>query len=180
MGTGIGVGTFGEISDMTGLILTKGYGSLIPTDKAGFEALDKYQLGQEVKCKLCDGKISRSASQNSLLWGWYADMEKTPVNEYAGNCAEWWHKEMKHRYLCPIFIRDDINYAEMITVLHDIKDIDGYEQLRDGVINLTSTTKCSVEQFTEYLTKIERFCHDRGILLRTDPQILKIAMGIKQ
>jgi hypothetical protein len=122
-------------------------------------------------------KASRSACQNSLYWAWLADMEKTPVNEYSGNDAEWWHKEMKHRYLCPIFIRDDAGYSEMIAVLHDIKDIDGYDQLRDGVVNLTSTTKCSVGQFSEYLGKIERFCHVRGIALRTDSSLYAQAMG---
>ena len=37
---------------MTDIIMVKGYGTLIPTDKAGFEILEKYQLGQEIKCKL--------------------------------------------------------------------------------------------------------------------------------
>lgn len=37
---------------MTDIIMVKGYGTLIPTDKAGFEVLEKYHLGQEVKCKL--------------------------------------------------------------------------------------------------------------------------------
>ena len=156
--------------------MAKGYGSLIPTDKAGFEALEKYHLGQEVKCKLCDGKISRSAAQNSLLWGWYADMEKTHVNEYSGRTSEEWHREMKHRYLCPIYIRDDPGYSEMIKVLHDVKDLGGYCALRKGVIDLTSTTKASVSQFSEFLGCIERFCHERGIWLRTDSQMYKSAM----
>jgi hypothetical protein len=126
---------------------------------------------------LAKRKASRSACQNSLYWAWLTDCEKTTVNVFAGNDAEWWHKNFKHRYLCPIFIRDDINYAEMITVLHDIKDIDGYELLRDGIINLTSTTKCSVGQFSEYLGKIERFCHERGISLRTDDFLYNLTMG---
>jgi len=86
---------------------------------------------------------------------------------------------MKHRYLCPIFIRDDLSYSEMVEVLNDINDIDGYEQLRDGIINLTSTTKCSVEQFSEYLGKIQRYCHERGIFLRTDSELYQRAMGKK-
>jgi hypothetical protein len=124
-------------------------------------------------------KISRSGAQNSLYWAWLTDMEKTNVNVFAGNDSEWWHKEMKYRYLCPIYIRDDIGYAEMIKVLHDIKDLDGYMQLRDGIIGLTSTTKCSVEQFSEYLGKIEKYCHDRGIMLRTDSRLYSLAMGDK-
>jgi hypothetical protein len=129
------------------------------------------------KCK-SEIKVSRSTAQNSLMWAWLSDMERSIVNEYAGNSIEWWHREMKYRYLCPIFIRDDLGYSEMVTVLNDIKDIDGYEQLRDGIINLTSTTKCSVEQFSEYLGKIERFCYDRGIKLRTDSgSLYELAMG---
>jgi hypothetical protein len=104
-------------------------------------------------------------------------MERSIVNEYAGNSVEWWHREMKYRYLWPIFIRDDIGYAGMIEVLHDIKDIDGYDKLRDGIIDLTSTTRCGVEQFSEYLGRIERFCHDRGIALRTDGNLYRLAMG---
>ena len=133
------------------------------------------------KCPTCgnvEAKISRSAAQNSLLWAWLTDCEKTSVNEHAGNDSEWWHKNFKHRFLCSIFIRDDQYYAEMIQVLHEIKDIDGYEALRDGVINLTSTTKCTVEQFSEYLGKIEKYCHQRGIKLRTDNgSLYELAMG---
>lgn len=84
---------------------------------------------------------------------------------------------MKCRYLCPIFMRDDPGYAEMVSVLNDIKDIDGYAELRDGVINLTSTTKASAAQFSEYLAKIERFCHGLGIVLRTDPGLYRLALG---
>lgn len=130
-------------------------------------------------CQKCNAeiKISRSAAANKLYWAWLTDMEKTSVNALAGRTNEDWHKEMKHRYLCPIFIRDYPGYAEMVEVLNDIKDIDGYEQLRDGIINLTSTTKCSVEQFSEYLGKIEKYCHDRGVLLRTDSNLYQLAMG---
>jgi len=133
-------------------------------------------------CQKCNAeiKVSRSTAQNSLMWAWLSDMESSIVNEYAGNSVEWWHREMKYRYLCPIFIRDDPGYSEMVTVLNDIKDIDGYEQLRDGIINLTSTTKCSVEQFSEYLGKIEKYCHERGISLRTDSgSLYQLAMGEK-
>ena len=133
----------------------------------------------EMICQKCNSeiKISRSAASNKLYWAWLTDCEKTKVNEFAGNDSEWWHKNFKYRYLCPIFIRDDPGYAEMVEVLNDIKDIDGYEQLRDGIINLTSTTKCSVEQFSEYLGKIEKYCHDRGIALRTDVNLYQLAMG---
>jgi hypothetical protein len=133
------------------------------------------------KCPKCgkEAKISRSAAQNSLLWSWYSDMEKTSVNEYMGRTTEDWHRDLKHRLLCPIFIRDDIGYSEMIKVLHDVKDLDGYLELRDGIINLTSTTKCSVGQFSEYLGKIEKYCHDRGIMLRTDSGLYSLAMGDK-
>jgi hypothetical protein len=130
-------------------------------------------------CEKCNSelKISRSAAANKLYWAWLTDCEKNKINEYSGNDSEWWHKNFKHRYLCPIFMRDDIGYSEMVTVLNDIKDLDGYEQLRDGIINLTSTTKCSVDQFSEYLGKIEKYCHERGIALRTDGNLYLLAMG---
>ena len=132
------------------------------------------------KCPTCgnvEAKIPRSAAQNSLYWSWLTDMEKTSVNEFSGHTAHEWHYSLKYRFLCPIFIRDESSYAEMIQVLHDVKDIDGYEALRDGVINLTSTTKCTVEQFSEYLGKIEKYCHQRGIKLRTDDFLYQQAMG---
>ena len=131
-------------------------------------------------CEKCgkEAKISRSAAQNSLLWAFYSDMEKTSVNEFSGRESHEWHRDMKHRFLCPIFIRDDPSYSEMIKVLHDCKDLDGYLELRDGIINLTSTTKCTVEQFSEYLGKIEKYCHARGIKLRTDEgSLYELAMG---
>jgi hypothetical protein len=140
---------------------------------------DKAQT-HKTKCGGCGrpfAKISRNAAQNSLYWGWLTDMEGTTVNEFAGTTSEEWHKEMKHRYLCPIYIRDVPGYAEMVSALHGTKDLDGYVALRNGVVDLTSTTKASVAQFSEYLGKIEKFCHYRGIELRTDSALYKQAMG---
>ena len=45
----------------------------------------------------------------------------------------------------------------------------------NGVVSLTTTTRASVEQFSEYLTYIDRFCVREGIHLPADPSLEELA-----
>jgi len=99
-----------------------------------------------------DHQNSRSLAQNNLLWKWLGEISKE-----TGQSDTDLHDIYKEKYLCGIFIRDDEEYAEMAHAVKLVKDVDPakYKSLRKWVIAETSTTNCSVKQFTEYLNKIK-------------------------
>lgn len=125
-------------------------------------------------------KPNRSAAQNRLYWAWLTDCEKTDINEHAGSTQEDWHDRFKRLSLSKIFERDDEGYAATMSALRDVWRHGLHDESKamvDHVIRETSTTKATVEQFTEYLNFIERYCHERGIQLRTDARLYAEAMG---
>lgn len=108
-------------------------------------------------------KKDRSAQQNSLYWKWL-----TVIAGERGELKEDIHEEFKSRMLAPIFERDDPDgYGQMMqairTVYRENKEMALH--LRKETIKLTSTTDCTVEQFTEYLNEIDRYCMKEGICL---------------
>jgi hypothetical protein len=128
-----------------------------------------------------DIKTDRSTAQNRLMWVWIADCENTECNEHSGKTKNEWHRYFKQNDLMPIFVRDDEDYAQLITAISNVSNINNsaFDVMLDFIIDNTSTTKCSIKQFTEYLTEIERFCAEVGIMLRTDSHLYSRAMGVK-
>ena len=53
------------------------------------------------------------------------------------------------------------------------------QQLIDHIADLTSTTKATVEQFTEYLNDIDQGALSAGIVLPKPEDRYPIAMGLK-
>lgn len=106
-------------------------------------------------------KKNRSLNQNSLMWKWL-----TIISAELGMTKEALHLEYKYRFLAPIFIRDDEQYAAMATAVKAVraKGLDSEALvLRDQIINLTSTTQCNTAQMSEYMTDIERAATDLGV-----------------
>jgi hypothetical protein len=124
-----------------------------------------------------DIKTDRSTAQNRLMWGWIADCENTECNEHSGKTKAEWHKYFKHKLML-IFMRDDEDYAELILTVSDVSG-SAFDVMMNFIVDNTSTTKCSVVQFTEYLREIERFCGQAGIMLRTDAHLYSRAMWAK-
>jgi len=121
----------------------------------------------------------RSVAQNRLYYMWLTDMQNTDINEYAGNESEWWAFEMKRLFLCKIYERDSQSYAESIEAVRHIYSqgmIVESENLHQFIVNETSTKKATVKQFSEYLNYIERYCHERGMTLRTDSWLYGVAI----
>ena len=122
----------------------------------------------------------RKACQNRLYWMWLHDMEKTNIEEYSGWSDKYWHREMKVKYLVPIFERDDQGYAEMMASIYKIKEAgyrDDYRVIYKNVIEITSTRDATIKQFSEYLKNIEHFCHSKGIVLRTDNYLYEMSIN---
>ena len=126
-----------------------------------------------------EDKNTRSAAQNSLYWVWISDCEKSGH----GNTKDDWHFDMKKLFLVRIYERDNIDYASMIAAIRSVwkngmrKEA---EELHRHIVRETSTTDASVEQFSEYLNEIQRYCGMNGIWLRTDNYLIELAMGKTQ
>ena len=170
------------------------YGGLMPMDEDAINAFSQIPLEAVISINLPsprstvnDAETKRRAAQNTLMWAWLHDIEKTKVNEFAGWLSEEWHDYFRRHFLFPIFVRADTeqqDWALTATAL-DAAFFAGavyHEQLwkiiltSNGDMRL-STTAATVSQFSEYLNGIENFAHSRGVLLRTDPRIYGIAHG---
>lgn len=163
------------------------YDRLAPATEADARDLEALTRGQVYKLVITQPRgvnsdnpsdEERSDAQNRLYWAWLHDMEKTKVNEYAGNDDEWWHTHFKERFLVRIYERDNQGFAELMGAIRRLKELGEEARARlmfDFVVAETSTTKASVHQFSEYLGRIERYCQQRGIWLRTDAKLLELA-----
>lgn len=100
-------------------------------------------------------KKNRSEQQNRYYWAII-----TIVAADLGLSKEEMHEEYIERFLVPIFIRDDSGYAEMVDAV-----LAADSGLIRQVVRLTSTTQCSVQQFSEYLEEIKHNAFDLGIRL---------------
>lgn len=109
-------------------------------------------------------KSKRSLDQNALLWQWL-----TIIGSDLGYTKEEAHEEYKRRFLVPILIRDDAEYAAMWRTIEEVGQQPGMEKdskcLAIQVTALTSTTRLNTKQMTEYLTDIDRHAAGLGIYL---------------
>lgn len=166
------------------LYMVKLYDSLKALDKASLEVMEQIPANKKVlvEIKELSKKDLRSTFQNRLYWRWLTDASETQINEQAGKTKDEWHIELKRKFLMPIFERDDAGYAAMLVTMRKLYK-SGFkgesEELIKFIVDKTSTTDASIKQFTEYLNDIERHLHSLGISLRTDPEIYRTAMGIK-
>lgn len=122
---------------------------------------------------------ARRVAQNRLMWAWLTDMQNTSVESLAGNDKDWWHEDMKRRFLINILERDDHEFAEMLESLRVVYRSgmkDHADRFFKHVVSEASTTHLSVEQFSEYLKCIQRFCDDKCIFLRTDRYLMEMAI----
>lgn len=167
-------------------ILVKKYGGMMyGADQVSKGVLATYEKGIYV-CKLSarpSGKPTeemRSIAQNKLLHGWHEDQSRTRVNEFAGNTAEEWKDIMKFKFLVDMYLDMNIKgYAEVINPM-----MSGYapEQVRMAKWGLVkngwiTTRDLSVGHFKMYLDKVEKFCMQNGIMLRTDMHLYQQAVG---
>ena len=121
-----------------------------------------------------DYKANRSASQNALMWQW-----TTIIANELGESKDDVHQRHKEKYLIPILERDDSEFAEMMEALRELHR-QGLKQqaifLHKRIVDMSSTTKLNVTQFTEYLNDIEHHAASLGIML-PHPSDYGLAMG---
>lgn len=120
-------------------------------------------------------KQDRSALQNSLLWFWYG-----VIGAELGWEKDDTHDFFKKKFLVRIYERDDVDYAGMVDAVRKIWNAGmraDANTLTRQIIKLTSTTTANVDQFTEYLTLIERHAARLGIVLPRPEDRYLVAMG---
>ena len=166
--------------------MRKLYNILVPISDVDAKSLESIPANEELFIDVKDMSKSetRKACQNRLYWSWLHDMEKTSINEHAGNTDKDWHIRLKKDYLLPIFERDSQEWAETLESLRDVHRAglkDECRRLIDHIVKQDlSTTDATIKQFCEYLTCVERFAHMNGILLRTDSALYSAAFGEKK
>lgn len=131
---------------------------------------------------LDDVDLTRTAAQNSLMWMIYTDMEKTAINEYAGSTKNEWHEMMKEKFLLNIYERDiDTSGGRHLRALQQLGGVDRNKesspQGHEIIVYLTSTTRATPKQFSEYLDCLMSWCNDRAITYRHPSDLLRRAMG---
>ena len=167
------------------LMVRKLEDSLVPSDAINREVFDALTTHQLYKAVLMTPKgvvteSLRRVAQNRLMWMWYTDLENTGQVEVAGVTKEEWHEFMKKEFFVAIYERDNQDFAEMMETLRDVYRAgltNESDNLFRHIVRETSTTKATVKQFCEYLNGIERWCHVRGVVLTTDPEIYSRAFG---
>jgi len=163
------------------LLLRKLYDTLAPVDQDTLDWMSKQAINEEFFVEVNDLSKAdiRRVCQNKLYWSWIADISQTNINEYAGWTKDEWHIYFKKEYLSKIYERDNSSYAIMMVTLRDVYKKGFREESKtmwEWVIDKTSTTDAKIKQFSEYLQDIELFSHSKGIYLRTDPEIYKLAV----
>lgn len=110
----------------------------------------------------------RSLAQNRLYWKWC-----TQAADAWGNEKEGVHYDFKRRFLLKIYYRDDASFAAMCDSIKAVKEFDlqAYDNIAKEVTSLTSTTKATTEQMTEYLDDIYKFCYSQGLLLQVPDEL---------
>jgi len=171
------------------LKLRKLYKTFEPLDKESFDIFNSLPMNAIFTAELVKPRQlnsdeitdeQRSVAQNRLMWGWLTDLERTAVNEVAGNTKDEWHNKLKRKFLIQIYERDSQQYAEMVSAVRQVytQGMRGETEIMlNFIADKTSTTEGTVQQIAEYLTCIERYAHEKGVSLRTDTRLNDLARG---
>jgi hypothetical protein len=99
---------------------------------------------------------SLSANQQRLYRLWMK-----VVSDHTGYTVAECPERYKEKFLCKIYMRDDDEYAKMITSINNIHK-DGKKgdahHLKRMIIRMTSTTTATTKQMSEYLDSIKLDC----------------------
>jgi len=104
-----------------------------------------------------------TAAQRRLYFYWMGQFAN-----HIGSDKDDQHHDFKRRFLIAIYRRDDAGFAAMCDSIAKLKTSEPEEHRAIGeqVIKLTSITKATKQQMTQYLDEIFRFCAAQGVSLR--------------
>jgi hypothetical protein len=137
----------------------------------------KLEMEPLKEVRISDYTADRNLAQNAVMWMFFTDIAK-----HNGTDKRYEYNYYKDKFLVPIYERDDKQYAAMIQTLRNLYK-DGHQQdamfLKEQIVDLTSTSRANVKQFTEFLKDIEHDAGSKQIPMR-HPDDYDLAMGIKQ
>lgn len=112
-----------------------------------------------------------TSKQRRLYWMWIGQYAK-----HFGEDKDDAHLFIKRKFLINIYRRDDAGYASMCDAIAKLKDSEPEEHKAIGeqVIRLTSITKATKQQMSEFMDQFYRFAQTQCLWLQT-PDDLKFA-----
>lgn len=138
--------------------------------------VENNQLEVTIKNLVVNKQEKTRSAQKRLRWLWTTDIAKN-MSLSKDECNEY----LKKRFLLPIYIRDNDDWAE---TYHSIRDchVQGLKTQADNMYRFITAPErlvlriATVSQAAEYLREVELFAHDQGWTLRTDNDYYQDAM----
>lgn len=105
-----------------------------------------------------------TSKQRRLYFSWMTQFAK-----HQGDDQNSVHSDFKKRFLIAIYRRDDAGFNQMCESIAALKESEPeqYRAIAEGVIRLTSITKASKSQMSEYMNEIYHFCIKQNCYLQT-------------
>jgi len=139
------------------------------------EIVERMPLDPPREVEIRIAKDARSIQQHRLYWVW-----NTHIAGETGHSKDEIHEMNKERFLVRIYERDDSGFAAMIEAVREVyrrgMKVQG-QALKKEILRLTSTATANKEQFTEFLSDMERYYMDQGIYLPRPEDVYREAMA---
>jgi len=129
-------------------------------------------------------KSKRTSAQNRLYWGlWLRE-----VSVRTGYSVDEVHEFCKRKFMSRIYLAEPMTKVQgkwvdawgTVVELCEGLDQDAAIEAKTQVLDLISTTWAKVEQFTEYLNRVEQYYQAAGIPLPHPDDVYYEAMGYER
>ena len=126
-----------------------------------YQLLKDIELDGSKEVVIRDYKSKRSLDQNALYWRWLEE-----ISEQTGYSVEELHNRFKRLYMLQVYLAEPKTKKQQDWIgLYDMIKEDGTNAMIERALDTISTTCADVEQFKEYMDRIEQFCISKEIHL---------------
>ena len=126
-----------------------------------YQLLKDIELDGSKEVVIRDYKSKRSLDQNALYWRWLEE-----ISEQTGYSVEELHNRFKSLYMLQVYLAEPKTKKQQDWIgLYDMIKEDGTNAMIERALDTISTTWADVEQFKEYMDRIEQFCISKEIHL---------------
>ena len=126
-----------------------------------YQLLKDIELDGSKEVVIRDYKSKRSLDQNALYWRWLE-----AISEQTGYSVEELHNRFKRLYMLQVYLAEPKTKKQQDWIgLYDMIKEDGTNAMIERALDTISTTWADVEQFKEYMDRIEQFCISKEIHL---------------
>jgi hypothetical protein len=129
--------------------------------KYAFQLMKDLDLDGSKEVVIRDYKSKRSLEQNALYWRWLE-----VISEQTGYSVDELHNRFKRLYMLQVYLAEPKTKKQQDWIgLYDMIKEDGTNATIERALDTISTTWADVEQFKEYMDRIEQFCISKEIHL---------------